>query len=154
MSLSIGDAAPNIKLLSSSGREISLSDFAGKLIVLYFYPKDDTPGCTTEACDFRDNKQSFDDLDAVIVGVSKDPLKSHEKFINKYDLPFELLSDEDLELMKAFGVWTEKSMYGKTFMGVQRSTFLIGRDGKIAQAWPKVRVKNHVAKVLEAAHDL
>ncbi len=154
MALDVGDSVPTFKLPSSSGKEISLSDYKGKKIVLYFYPKDDTPGCTTEACEFRDNLKNYSDVNAVIIGVSKDPLNSHDKFIEKYDLPFELISDEDGKLLDAFGVWKEKSMYGKTFMGVERTTFLIDENGKIAKSWRKVSVPNHVAAVLEEAKSL
>lgn len=147
--LDIGDIVPSTRLPSSSGKEVTLTDFKGKKVVLYFYPKDDTPGCTTEACDFRDNLQNYKNANAVIVGVSKDPMKSHDKFIEKYGLPFELLADEKGELLDAFGVWKEKSMYGKTFMGVERSTFLIDENSKIVKSWRKVSVPNHVAEVLE-----
>ena len=154
MALDVGDSVPTFSLPSSSGKEISLADYKGKKIVLYFYPKDDTPGCTTEACEFRDNLKNYADVNAVIIGVSKDPLKSHDKFIEKYELPFELISDEDGKLLDAFGVWKEKSMYGKTFMGVERTTFLIDENGKIAKSWRKVSVPNHVAAVLEEAKSL
>ncbi len=154
MALDVGDSVPSFKLPSSSGKDVSLSDFKGKKIVLYFYPKDDTPGCTTEACDFRDNLKNYEDVNAVIIGVSKDALNSHDKFIKKYNLPFELLADEEGKLLDAFGVWKEKSMYGKTFLGVERSTFLIDESGKIVKAWRKVSVPNHVATVLEEAKSL
>lgn len=154
MALDVGDSVPTFSLPSSSGKEISLADFKGKKIVLYFYPKDDTPGCTTEACEFRDNLKNYEAVNAVVIGVSKDPLKSHDKFIEKYGLPFELISDVEGKLLDAFGVWKEKSMYGKTFMGVERTTFLIDENGKIAKAWRKVSVPNHVATVLEEAKSL
>lgn len=154
MALDVGDSVPTFSLPSSSGKEISLADYKGKKIVLYFYPKDDTPGCTTEACEFRDNLKNYEAVNAVVIGVSKDPLKSHDKFIEKYGLPFELVSDEEGKLLDAFGAWKEKSMYGKTFMGVERSTFLIDENGKIAKAWRKVSVPNHVAAVLEEAKSL
>ncbi|MFA6024452.1 MAG: thioredoxin-dependent thiol peroxidase [Candidatus Gracilibacteria bacterium] len=149
MALTVGDSVPGDRLPSSSGKEVALTDYKGKKIVLYFYPKDDTPGCTAEACDFRDNLKNYEDLNAVIIGVSKDPLKSHDKFIEKYKLPFELLSDEEGKLLEAFGVWKEKSMYGKTFLGVERSSFLIDEEGKIVKEWRKVSVSNHVAEILE-----
>lgn len=152
--MKIGDFVPDLALPSSNGDSVSLHDFKGRYIVLYFYPKDDTPGCTKEACEFRDQHEDFSELDAVIVGVSKDPLKKHEAFINKYDLPFVLLSDENLELLKAFGAWTEKSMYGKSFMGIERCTFLIDPEGKVVKAWRKVKVTNHVKEVLEALREL
>ena len=154
MALDVGDSVPTFSLPSSSGKEVSLADYKGKKIVLYFYPKDDTPGCTTEACEFRDNLKNYADVNAMIIGVSKDPLKSHDKFIEKYDLPFELISDEEGKMLDAFGVWKEKSMYGKTFMGVERTTFLIDENGKIAKSWRKVSVPNHVAAVLEEAKSL
>jgi peroxiredoxin Q/BCP len=147
--LDIGDKVPDIRLTSSSGKDVSLTDYKGKKIVLYFYPKDDTPGCTTEACEFRDAVKTYEGLNAVIVGVSKDSLKSHDKFMAKYNLPFELLSDEDLKLMELFGVWKEKTMYGKTFLGVNRSTFLIDEKGVIVKAWRNVKVSSHVAEVLD-----
>jgi len=152
--MQIGDAVPNIKLPSSSGKEVSLTDYKGKHIVLYFYPKDDTPGCTKEACEFRDMQADFSDLNAVIIGVSKDPMKKHDKFIAKYELPFELLSDEEFKLLEAFGVWKEKSMYGRTYMGIVRSTFLIDPEGKLVKEWRKVKVTNHVKEVLEALKEL
>lgn len=154
MKLSLGDNVPDLKLPSSSGKDVSLTDYKGKKIVLYFYPKDDTPGCTTEACDFRDNLKTYAELNAVVIGISKDPLSSHEKFIKKYGLPFELISDTEGKLLEAFGVWKEKSMYGKTFLGVERSTFLIDEDGKIVKEWRKVSVSNHVAEVLEGIKSL
>lgn len=154
MKLSLGDKVPDLKLPSSSGKDVSLTDYKGKKIVLYFYPKDDTPGCTTEACDFRDNLKTYAELNAVVIGISKDPLSSHEKFIKKYGLPFELISDTEGKLLEAFGVWKEKSMYGKTFLGVERSTFLIDEDGKIVKEWRKVSVSNHVADVLESIKSL
>ena len=150
MALDVGNPVPAIRLPSSSGKDLALTDFKGKKLVLYFYPKDDTPGCTTEACDFRDNLKNYENANTVIVGISKDPLKSHDKFIEKYGLPFELLADEKGELLDAFGVWKPKSMYGKTFMGVERSTFLIDETGKIVKSWRKVSVPGHVAEVLDA----
>ena len=125
-----------------------MADFEGKKIVLYFYPKDDTPGCTKEACSFRDMIKDFSNKNAVIIGVSKDSMKSHEKFINKYKLPFELISDEEGRLLDAFGVWKEKSMYGKTFMGIERTTFLINEKGVIEQVWNKVSVDGHIEDIL------
>jgi len=152
--LTVGDTVPNITLASSKGGEVSLTDLKGKKIVLYFYPKDDTPGCTTEACAFRDNVKNYHDLNAVIIGVSKDPLSKHDKFIEKYGLPFELLSDVEHKLAEAFGAWDEKSLYGNLFMGMIRSTFLIDEDGKIVKEWRKVKVAGHVEEVLEAARAL
>ncbi len=147
--LEIGELVPDLKLPSSEGKEVSLHDFKGKKILLYFYPKDDTPGCTTQACDFRDAQKDFSKLNLEIIGVSKDSLNSHEKFISKYQLPFLLLSDENLELMEAFGVWKEKTIYGKTALGIVRSTFLIDEDGKLIKEWRNVKATGHVAKVLE-----
>ncbi|MCB9766609.1 MAG: thioredoxin-dependent thiol peroxidase [Candidatus Omnitrophica bacterium] len=145
-----GKKAPAFSLPSSTGKKISLKDLAGKKVVLYFYPKDNTPGCTTEACAFRDAHKSFEKSDTVILGVSPDGIASHEKFINKYDLPFVLLADEDHAVAEKYGVWQEKSMYGKKFMGIVRATFVIDREGKIAKIFPKVKVKGHDDEVLEA----
>jgi peroxiredoxin Q/BCP len=147
--LDVGDKVPSYALPSSNGNPVAVTDFKSKKIVLYFYPKDDTPGCTTEACDFRDTLKTYQDLNVEIIGVSKDAGDSHEKFIAKYDLPFTLLSDEDLKLMLDFGVWKEKSMYGKTFLGIERSTFLLDETGVIVKAWHNVKATGHVAKVLE-----
>lgn len=152
--LKVGDTVPNLTLESSSGKSLSLTDFKGKKIVLYFYPKDDTPGCTKEACSFREENGKFRNLNAVILGVSKDPISSHEKFIEKYGLPFELLSDTDHKLAETFGVWGEKSLYGKIFMGMNRSTFLIDEEGIIRQIWKNVKVDGHSEDVLEAAKAL
>lgn len=145
-----GDAAPKFKLPTDGGGEISLSDFKGKTLVLYFYPKDDTSGCTKEACAFREHFDAFKAAGAEIVGMSPDPVKKHDKFKEKYDLPFVLASDEEKKTLDAYGVWVEKSMYGRKYMGVERSTFVIGPDGKIQHAWRKVRVPGHVEAVLEA----
>ncbi|AOM83631.1 thioredoxin-dependent thiol peroxidase [Salisediminibacterium beveridgei] len=148
MALTKGDYVPERQLMSSTGKEVSLSDYKGKNIVLYFYPKDMTPGCTTEACDFRDHHESFQDLNAVILGVSPDPVKKHESFIDKHDLPFELLADEDHSLSEDFGVWKMKKNFGKEYMGIERSTFLIDSEGKIVEEWRKVKVKGHVDEAL------
>ncbi|MBI3596059.1 MAG: thioredoxin-dependent thiol peroxidase [Nitrospirae bacterium] len=149
--LKVGDAAPDFRLPSTEGREISLKEFRGKKnVVLYFYPKDDTPGCTKEACSFRDERSKFDKKDAVILGVSFDNLESHKKFAGKYHLPFPLLSDTDKKVAEAYGVYKEKSMYGRTYMGIERSTFVIGKDGKIAQVYRKVKVDGHSDETLEA----
>lgn len=152
--LKVGDKVPEITLPSSTGKDISFKDFNGKKIVLYFYPRDETPGCTKEACGFRDLSKDFEEANTVILGVSKDSLKSHEKFKEKHSLPFPLLSDENLELMEKFGVWKEKSMYGRTFLGVERSTFLIDKNGIIQKEWRKVKVVGHMDEVLKAAKDL
>lgn len=154
MPLKVGDAVPDFKLPSSDGKELSLHDFKGKKIVLYFYPKDDTPGCTAEACDFRDTQEDFSKLNVEIIGVSKDSLNSHDKFISKYKLPFVLLSDTDLKLMEAFGVWKAKTMYGKTALGVVRSTFLIDENGILIKAWPNVKATGHVGRVLDELKNL
>lgn len=144
-----GDLAPEFCVNDQDGNQISLNMYKGKKIVLYFYPRDNTPGCTTEACDFRDRINEFENLDAVVIGVSKDSEKSHIKFRDKLELPFILLSDTELEVHRKFGTWVEKKMYGKTYMGTQRATFIIGSDGKIAKVYPKVRVKGHVEQVGE-----
>lgn len=148
--LNIGDIAPDFSGPTDSEGTISLSDFKGQNVVLYFYPRDDTPGCTKESCAFRDHKKDFEGLNAQIIGVSKDSVKKHDKFKAKYDLNFPLLSDENGTVCEDYGVWKEKSMYGKTFMGIERSTFLIDGEGKIAQIWRKVKVPGHVEAVAEA----
>ena len=148
--LSEGDKAPDFSLPSSSGKGVKLSDFKGKNVVLYFYPKDDTPGCTKEACTFRDNLTKFGALDAVVLGVSKDSLDSHEGFIKKYGLNFTLLSDEDLTVNNLYGTWVEKENYGRKYWGTERSTFVIGKDGKILKIFRKVKVDGHEQQVLEA----
>ncbi len=142
--------APEFTLKNESGEDVSLSDFAGKkYIILYFYPKDATPGCTTEACDFRDAYESFDNLNAVILGVSPDGEKAHTKFIEKHGLPFSLLIDDQHQVSEAYGVWVLKKMYGKEFMGVERSTFLIDPTGTVIKEWRKVKVKGHVEEALQ-----
>ena len=145
-----GDRAPDFELPASTGGKTRLSSLKGKQVVLYFYPQDDTPGCTREACAFRDNLPKFDGLDAVILGVSKDSLDSHAKFINKYSLNFTLLSDEDLLAHKEYDTWKEKTNYGRTYMGTERSTFVIGADGRIKKIFRKVKVDGHEADVLAA----
>lgn len=145
-----GKKAPAFNLKGDDGEKHALKDHAGQKVVLYFYPKDSTPGCTTEACDFRDNMARVQKAGAVVYGVSKDSLESHEKFRTKHDLNFVLLSDPDLKVHEKYGAWGEKNMYGKKVMGCIRSTFLIGEDGKLLKVWPKVRVKGHVDAVLEA----
>lgn len=142
------DIAPDFTLPASSGKEITLSDLKGKNIVLYFYPKDMTPGCTTQACDFRDYHEDFSQLDTVILGVSPDPLDKHAKFIEKYDLPFLLLADENHEVAEKYGVWKLKKNFGKEYMGIERSTFIIDKEGKIIKETRKVKVKGHVEEEL------
>jgi thioredoxin-dependent peroxiredoxin len=137
-------------LPGNSNKNVNLADYKGsKNIVLYFYPKDDTPGCTTESKDFRDNIEKFSALDTVVIGISKDSVVSHDKFIAKYDLPFDLASDEDLKVCNQYAVWVEKSMYGRKYMGIERSTFLIDKNQNIAKEWRNVKVKGHVTEVLE-----
>ena len=145
-----GKKAPAFALPSSDGGKVSLKDFAGRKVVLYFYPKDDTSGCTKEACQFRDAKKEFEGAGAVILGVSPDRLPSHEKFIAKFDLPFALLSDEDHKVAEKYGVWKEKSLYGRKYMGIERTTFVIDAEGRIAKVFPKVKVPDHDREVLEA----
>jgi len=145
----VGNVAPDIELPASNGKAVRLSDYKGKNIVLYFYPKDMTPGCTTQACDFRDQHESFADLNAVIIGVSTDPISRHEKFINKYDLPFLLLADENQQLSEAFGVWKLKKNFGKEYMGIERSTFILNEEGIVVKEWRKVSVKGHVEEALQ-----
>jgi len=144
-----GQKAPNFTAKDQEGNTVSLAQFAGKIVVLYFYPKDDTPGCTAEACDFRDNYQGLLAKDIVVLGVSVDDEKSHKKFIAKHNLPFTLLADTDKEIVAAYGVWGEKSMYGKTYMGTNRKTFIIDKQGNIAHIITKVDTKNSSAQVLE-----
>ena len=146
----VGDKAPEFNLPSSSGGTVSLSKLRGKKVVLYFYPKDDTPGCTKEACDFRDNLGRAKAAGALVYGVSKDSLASHERFRGKYSLPFELLSDADNAVAKAWGAYGTKTMYGKKVVGTIRSTFLIDEQGKVAAVWSPVKVDGHVEKVLAA----
>jgi peroxiredoxin Q/BCP len=151
----VGSKAPAFDLPAFPKGRYKLSQFKGKQnVVLYFYPRDDTPGCTVEACDFRDNIATFQSADTVVLGVSCDTVESHQKFVDKFSLPFPLLSDENHELAEQYGVWVEKNMYGKKSMGVQRATFLIDKSGKIAAAWPKVKVDGHVAAVAEKLAEL
>jgi thioredoxin-dependent peroxiredoxin len=142
-----GDQAIDFCLDASNGQKISLSDFRGKNVVLYFYPKDDTPGCTTQACDFRDFSNLFSNFNTVILGVSRDPIVSHERFIQKYHLPFLLLSDSNAEVCKQYGVLKEKTMFGKTSMGIERSTFIINQSGKIIKMYRQVKVQDHVEEI-------
>jgi peroxiredoxin Q/BCP len=144
-----GSPAPEFELRDDGGDTVRLSDFRGKRVVLYFYPKDDTPGCTTEACEFRDAYDTYRDQGIEILGVSPDDVGSHEKFKSKYDLPFTLLADPDHKTAEAYGVWGERTAYGKTFMGIKRSTFLIDEDGKVARAMLGIKPAGHAAAVLE-----
>jgi len=149
MTLKEGDIAPDFSLPASNGENVSLNDYKGKKVVIYFYPKDDTPGCTIEACNFRDDYSEITDAGAVILGVSKDDIKSHNKFINKFDLPFLLLSDESTEMISAYEAWVKKKMYGKEYYGVFRKTYLIDEEGKIQRIWPKVDVKTHSKEIID-----
>ncbi len=154
MSLTIGTRAPAFSLPATDGREISLDSLKGRKVVLYFYPKDDTSGCTLEAQNFQSLKQDFAAADTEIIGVSPDSLKSHDRFRAKYGLDFTLASDEAKTMLQAYGVWLEKRMYGRTYMGVERTTVLIDREGRIARVWNKVKVKGHAQEVLAAARAL
>lgn len=150
-----GMEAPEFTMKNENGETMSLKDFAGKkYVVLYFYPKDMTPGCTTQACDFRDAQEDFSELNAVILGVSADSEKQHTKFIDKHGLPFSLLVDEDHKVSEDYGVWVQKNMYGKEFMGIERSTFLIDPTGTVIKEWRKVKVKDHIQEVLETLKSL
>jgi thioredoxin-dependent peroxiredoxin len=154
MTIKEGDKAPAFSLPSDGGGTVALADFKGRPLILYFYPKDDTPGCTKEACEFRDLLPDFSGAKAAIVGVSRDGVKSHDKFKAKYELPFALASDEDGKVCEAYGAWGERSMYGRTFMGVVRSTFLIDGKGVLRKAWRYVKLPGHVEEVLAAAKAL
>lgn len=148
--LKVGSKAPQFTLTAGDGSEISLKDFRGKKVVLYFYPKDNTSGCTKEACSFQENLSAVKKKGAVVIGLSADSASSHAKFAEKYDLSFPLLSDEKKEVLKAYGVWKEKSMYGRKFMGIERTTVIIDEEGRIAQIFPKVKVEGHTEEVLAA----
>ncbi len=154
MALAVGSKAPAFTMKTDGGGKVSLSELKGKNVVLYFYPKDDTSGCTAEACGFRDNLAAFKKLDAAIIGVSRDSVESHDKFKKKYDLNFALGSDETGKVTEAYGVWVEKSMYGKKYMGIERATFLIDSKGVIRQIWRKVKVAGHVEEVAKAIKQL
>ncbi len=143
-----GSKAPDFELQDHTGKTVSLSQFEGKNVVLYFYPKDDTPGCTVEACNFRDEHSALEKAGAVVLGVSPDTTRSHEKFANKFSLPFPLLADTEHKVAEAYGAWGEKTNYGRTFMGIIRSTFLIDPQGTVKHVWPKVKVNGHVNEVL------
>ncbi|MFC4388827.1 thioredoxin-dependent thiol peroxidase [Gracilibacillus marinus] len=149
MAVEVGKKVDDFTLVNNHGEKVSLSDFVGKNVVLYFYPKDNTPGCTTEACDFRDHHESFQDVNAVILGVSPDSEESHKKFIAKHDLPFELLVDEEKEVAEQFGVWQLKNKFGKEYMGIVRSTFIIDQEGVLRKEFRNVQVKGHVEESLQ-----
>jgi peroxiredoxin Q/BCP len=148
--LIVGQPAPDFTLIADNGEAITLSQLKGKKIVLYFYPKDDTPGCTQQACDFRDNQSEFAKKGTIILGISRDNNASHQKFKNKYSLNFPLLTDEEGKVCEAYGVWQQKSMYGKTYFGIERSTFLIDENLNIQKIWRKVKVDDHFQEVLKA----
>jgi thioredoxin-dependent peroxiredoxin len=154
MSVNEGDPAPDFEMPASGGRTVRLSGYKGKPLVLYFYPKADTPGCTTEACAFQEALPQLGHIGIDVIGVSKDAMKPIEKFAAKYNLTFPLASDESTGVTEAYGAWAEKAMYGKKYMGIERSTFLIDAEGKIARAWRKVSVNGHAAEVLKAAQAL
>lgn len=146
--LKVGDKAPEFKLVADSGENISLKDLKGKKVILYFYPKDMTSGCTKEACDFRDNIKKFGKKNTIIIGVSADSTSSHQKFKDKYNLPFTLLSDETKSMLKDYNVWKEKSMYGRKYMGIERTTYVIDEKGKIEKIYNKVKVDGHINELL------
>ena len=154
LELETGDLAPQFTLEDQDGQKVALGDLQGSPVVIYFYPKDDTPGCTTQACDLRDQWSEFEEAGAVVLGISPDDVASHAKFAAKYDLPHRLLADPDRVAIDAYGVWGTKKMYGKEFQGVMRSTVLVGRDGNVAAVWPKVKPKEHADQVLQAIRDL
>ena len=144
----VGDKAPDFALPTGSGEKLTLKDLKGKKVILYFYPKDDTSGCTKEACSFRDNIQLIRKKGAVVIGASIDSVQSHQKFSTKYDLPFTLVSDEEKDLVRQYGVWKEKNMYGRKYMGIERTTFVIDDKGVIAHIFPKVKVDGHTDEIL------
>ena len=150
LKLKEGDVAPNFSAMTSGGGKISLAELKGKNVLLYFYPKDDTSGCTKEACGFRDQFAAFKKRGAIILGVSPDSVKSHDKFVKKYSLPFTLLADEDKKIVEAYGVWGQKTFWGRKYMGTYRVTFLIGPDGRIKKLWPDVKPEEHAEEVLAA----
>lgn len=154
MSIAVGDKAPDFDLPTDGGGHVRLSDLQGQPVVIYFYPKDMTPGCTTESCDFRDQHPNFAAVNAKIIGISKDSAARHDKFKEKHDLNFTLASDEESDVCERYGVWKEKSMYGKKFMGIERTTVIVDAEGVIRHIWPKVKVKGHVDEVLAAVQAL
>ena len=151
--LKVGQKAPDFTLANDAGQKMKLADFKGKKVVLYFYPKDDTPGCTTEACGFRDGLDDIAKRGAIVLGVSGDSVESHKKFKNKFDLNFALLADPEKKMIERYGVWKEKSLYGKKYMGIERTTFIIDGRGKISHIFPKVKVSDHCDEVLEALEE-
>lgn len=151
--IEVGQPVPDFTLPGSNGQDVSLSDFRGKKVVIYFYPKDMTPGCTTQSCDFRDFHGGFKEYNTEVIGISPDDLKSHDKFIDKHQLPFLLLADVEHEAAEKFGVWKPKKMFGKEFMGIERSTFLVDEAGKLIKEWRKVKVSGHVEEVLAAVKE-
>ena len=154
MALSVGDAAPDFDLPTDGGGRLSLGDLAGKWAIVYFYPRDNTSGCTKEACGFRDHYERLRSANAEVVGVSADSVQSHDRFKAKHELPFPLVSDPDKEMLAAWGAWGEKKNYGRTYMGIIRSTYIVDPEGRIAAAWPRVRVKGHVDAVLDRLEQL
>ncbi len=150
LKLKEGDPAPAFSAESNGGARVSLADFKGKKVILYFYPKDDTSGCTKEACGFRDHYAEFTRRGAVVLGVSTDPVKSHDRFVKQFDLPFPLLADEQKQIVEAYGVWGEKSFMGRKYMGTNRVTFLIDEQGRIKKIWAKVKPEDHAAEILAA----
>lgn len=154
MTLAEGSLAPDFELPSSTGETVKLSDYRGQRVLIYFYPKDMTSSCTQQACDFRDRHEEFKGLNTVILGISTDPMSRHDKFIAKYGLPFTLLSDEEHQVAEQYGVWQLKKLYGKEYMGIVRSTFLIDEEGKLIKEWSKVRVKGHIEAALETVKSL
>ena len=152
--LEIGKSVPQFSLPDQDGKIHNIKDYKGQWVIIYFYPKDLTPGCTTEACNFQEALPDFNSIDAVIFGISKDSVKQHKKFANKYNLQFSLLSDENSDVCEQFGVWQKKSMYGKEYMGIARSTFIVNPDGKIVKVYPKVNVKEHHSEILNDLKEL
>lgn len=150
LQLKEGERAPNFTAATSGGHHVSLADFKGRNVILYFYPRDDTPGCTKEACAFRDQFAAFQAKDAVVLGVSTDSVKAHDKFAGKFKLPFPLLADEEKKIVQAYGVWGEKRFMGRKYLGIHRVTFLIGPDGRIKKIWPQVKPEEHALEVLAA----
>jgi peroxiredoxin Q/BCP len=154
MAITVGEPAPDFSLNTADGQTVSLSDFREKTVVLYFYPKDDTPGCTAQACSFRDNIARLTGYGVTVLGVSPDTEKSHKKFVDKFELPFPLLADANHLVADEYGVWTEKSMYGKKYYGIERTTYIIDGNGIVRKVFPKVKVPGHVEEVLKAVDEL